>query len=376
VPHLAGPVVFVAEFPNLPDLLQISTPPQVGGFFLEIRLNYLFFLWPPLNSTAFSQLLARSGTILLILFGVVVAFDTSPPKLLQPDWLLNFGVTLSNTVSIPFVGIVLVNIASYIDLQACNKLYVRVARLSALLALLFLFIQPMLAFALWKNFRDLKVYNKEQSNVIQRKGIELKRAIQKSMTFQDLQINMARLQGPSIPDQARAVPLAELKKQLLYSIQTAQQSFASRLPSPTSDAYKEIYKRLARTSLISVLGTIGFAFLARNPNSEKNIILLYLKSMGLFGLTPASIYRSYKTYRENQLEKKQIQSSTIEKKRSSLNYQRQLRKAESQQQREQKRRMNEERKVAEKRRREREQLLEIERKRARKQELEEQHRDR
>jgi hypothetical protein len=343
---------------------------------LEIRLKFLLYHWPPLNSTSFSRLLARSGLVLLILFGVVVAFDTSPPKLLQPDWLLNFGVTLSNTVSIPLVAIVLVHIASFIDLEACNKLYVRVARLSALLALLFLFVQPLLAFALWKNFRDLKIYNKEQSNVIQEKGIELTRAIERSMTFQDLQINMARLQGPSIPDQARAVPLAELKKQLLYSIQTAQKSFASRLPSPTSNAYKEIYKRLARTSLISVLGTIGFTLLARNPNTEKNIILLYLKSVGLFGLTPASIYKSYRTFLENQSEMKEMKASMMEKKKSSLNYQRQLRKAEAQQQREQKRRMDEERKMAEKRRREREQLLELERKRARQQELEEQRRNR
>ncbi len=324
-----------------------------------------------MNSTSFSRLLARSGLILLILFGVIVAFDVSPPKLLQPDWLLNFGVTLSNTLSIPFVGIVLVHIASYIDLQASNKLYVRVARLSGLLALLFLFIQPMLVFALWKNLRDLRIYNKEQSNVIQLKGAELTRAIENSLTFQDLQVNMSRLQGPSIPDQARAVPLAELKKQLLYSIRTAQQSFASRLPSPTSDTYKEIYKRLARTSVISILGTIGFGLLARNPNTEKNILVLYFKSMGLFGITPASLYKSYKAYLERQKELKQIQGLSKDKKKSSLNYQRQIRKVEEQKVRDQKRRLNEERKMAEKRRREREQALELERKRARKLELEE-----
>jgi len=338
---------------------------------LGVGLKFFYYHWPPLNSTSFSRLLARSGLILLILFGVVVAFDVSPPKLLQPDWLLNFGITLSNTISIPFVGIVLVYVASYIDLQACNKLYVRVARLSALLAMLFLLVQPMLAFALWKNFQDLRVYNKEQSNLIQRKGADLTRAIQNSTTFADLQINMSRLQGPNIPDQARAVPLAELKKQLLYSIQTAQKSFASRLPSPTSDAYKAIYKRMARASLISLLGTVGFGLLAINPNTEKNILILYFKSIGLFGITPASIYKFYKEYAENQREKKQLQGVTKERRKSTLNYQRQKRKAEVLQLREQKRQLNEDRKLAERRQRERERMLELEHKRARKQELEE-----
>jgi hypothetical protein len=315
--------------------------------------------------------------ILIILFAVVVVFDVSPPKLLQPDWLLNFGVVLSNTVSISLVGIALVHIASYIDLQADNKLYVRVARLSALLALLYFLVQPMLVFALWKNFRDLAIYNKEQTNIITKKGADLTQAVQNSVTFGDLQINMSRLQGPNIPDQARSIPLPELKKQLLYSIKSAQAAFTSRLATPTSDAYKEIYKSLVRTSAICLIGVAGFSLLARNPNTEKNILFLYLKSIGIFGITPSSLYKSLQTFLERRKEKQLEQGLSKDKRQSALNYQRQIRKAESQQIRDQKRRQNEERKQAEKRRRERELILELERKKARKQELEEeQDRDR
>ncbi len=346
-------------------------PLNRGFFFVDSTKLFYFHLQAPLNSTTFSRLLARSGVILIILFAGVVLFDVFPPKLLQPDWLLNFGVTLSNTLSIPLVGIVLVHIASFIDLQACNKLTLRVARFSALLALLFLLVQPMLAFALWKNFRDLNVYNREQMNIIATKGQDLTQAIQNSVTFEELQTKMSRLQGPNIPDQARSLPLPELKKQLLFSIKSAQEAFSSRLATPTSEAYKEIYKRLARTSFLTLIGSVGFALLARNPTTEKNILLLYLKSIGLFGITPSTVSHSIKSFLENQKERQLRQGVVKDQRKSALNYQRQLRKAESQQLREQKRRQDEEKKHTEKRRQEREKLLELERKMARKQELEE-----
>jgi hypothetical protein len=132
-----------------------------------------------------------------------------------------------------------------------------------------------------------------------------------------------------------------------------------------------------RTSAICLIGVAGFSLLARNPNTEKNILFLYLKSIGIFGITPSSLYKSLQTFLERRKEKQLEQGLSKDKRQSALNYQRQIRKAESQQIRDQKRRQNEERKQAEKRRRERELILELERKKARKQELEEeQDRDR
>jgi hypothetical protein len=323
-----------------------------------------------LTPSSLSRLLARIGLILLVIFGVIVVFDVSPPKLLQPDWILNFAVTLSNTVSIPMVGIVFVTLSNHFSPQLNGKLALRVGRFSALLALLFLLIQPMLAFAVWKNFRDLAIYNKEQINLIRDRGGQLIQAIRNATTFEELQLNMTKLQGPAIPDPARALGLPELKKQLLQSVKAAQDAYGARLATPTSESYKEIYKKIARTSVISLLSSLGFALLAWNPMTEKNIVLLYLQSIGLFGITPASIYKSFQTFLENYNNRRKQDAKMKENKQSSIVHQRQIRKAEMQQIRDQKRRQASAQKQAEKARRERERLLELERKLERKQQLE------
>jgi hypothetical protein len=323
-----------------------------------------------LNPNSLSRVLARSGLVLLLFFGAVVLFDVLPPKLLQPDWILNFAVTLSNTLSIPIVGIILINLANYVAPKEHVKLQLRVARLAALLALLFLLIQPMLAFAVWKNARDLTSYNKEQINSIQVKGTQLTEAISKSATFEELRDRMARLQGPQIPDQARAIALPALKKQLLQSVKAAQAAFPTRLNTPTSEGYKEVYKRIARTSVLSLFGSIGFGLLAWNPITDKNILLLYLQSIGLFGITPASLYKSCSTFLANYQMKHKQDIKIKDNRKSAIHHQRQIRKAESQQMREQRRRQIADQKQAEKMRRERERLQELERKMERKQELE------
>lgn len=315
-------------------------------------------------------MLARSGLVLLLFFGAVVLFDNLPPKLLQPDWILNFAVTLSNTLSIPIVGIILINLANHVAPNEHVKLQLRVARLAALLALLFVLIQPMLAFAVWKNARDLTSYNKEQINNIQVKGTKLSEAIRNSATFEELRDSMARLQGPQIPEQARAIALPALKKQLLQSVRAAQAAFPTRLNTPTSEGYREVYKRIARTSVLSLLGSIGFGLLAWNPITDKNILLTYLQSIGLFGITPASLYKSCSTFLANYQLKRRQDSKIKDNRKSALHHQRQIRKAESQQMREQQRRQSADQKQAEKMRRERERLQELERKMERKQELE------
>lgn len=315
-------------------------------------------------------MLARSGLVLLALFGVVVLFDVLPPKILQPDWILTFALTVSNTLSIPFVGIVLITLARYVAPLEHAKLQLRVARLSALLALLFLLIQPMLGFAVWKNIRDLGEYNKEQIQLIQAKGAQLNAAIQSAATFEELQASMAKLRGPAIPDQARSIPLQTLKKQLVDSVKNAQASFPGRLNTPTSQSYRDIYKRIARTSAMSLLGMLGFGLLAWNPNTDRNILLVYLQSIGLFGITPASLYKSGKNLIEEYQTKHRQDSKVKDNRKSALHHQRQIRKAEAQQIRELKRRQQAELKQAEKMRLERERILELERKMERKQELE------
>jgi hypothetical protein len=319
------------------------------------------------NQNSLPKLLNSLGMLLLALYGVLVLFDTLPIKLLQPDWIFNLAVVLGNYVSIPLVGMVLVQLAAYLSPDHLAKVQVRVARLSAILALIFLLLQPMLGFAVWRNFRTLSIFNKEQVELINRKSKEITQAINKAGSFSELQTKMIMLQGPVVPEQARSMDLPVLKKQLVDVIKAARDSAPGRLTTPTSAAYIDFYKRLARTSVVCLLALLGFGLLSWNQVSSQNILLSYLTSIGLFGITPNSIYTGFTSFYKNYQIKRTEDANVKSMRHSAAMHQRQIRKAEA----ELKRQQIADRKQAERSRMERERMLEVERKMERKRQLEE-----
>ncbi|MFN9644369.1 MAG: hypothetical protein ACK6BG_04440 [Cyanobacteriota bacterium] len=320
-----------------------------------------------MNQNSIPRMVNAIGILLLVLFGSLVLFDTLPVRLLQPDWIFNLSIVLGNYVSIPLVGITLVHLGGYLDPDDLGRVQLRVARLSAILALLFLLIQPMMAFAVWRNFQTLTSFNKEQVALINKKSVEITQAIQTSDSFDELRMRMLRLQGPQIPEQARYVSLPTLKKQLVDLIKAARDSAPGRLTTPTSSAYVDFYKRLARTTFINLLSMIGFTLLAWNPRRNQNVVFSYLASLGLFGITPKSIFERFVSFLNEREIRQQEKGNASEIRRSAMLHQRQIRKAESLM----RRRELAEQRQAERARREREKILELERRMERKRDLQE-----
>lgn len=323
-----------------------------------------------MNQNHLSRLLANLALVLLAIYTAAVLFDVLPPKLLQPDWILNATFAATSFVTVPLLAVAFVHLAGYMSPGTLPKLQLRIARLSALLALLFLLFQPMLVYAIWRNAADLAAYNKEQIIQGQAKGNELIKAIETAASFRELQVSMAKLQGPQIPDQASSIPFPALRKQLLEAIKSAQSAIPTNLKKPTSPEYLQVYRRIARTSVISLMASFGFALMAWNPVSESNILIVYLKSVGLFGITPVSLYKGFTGLLINYQNRWKQEGKIKQNRKSALQHQRQIRKAETRQIREMKRRQIADQKHAERMRLERERVLELERKLERKQELE------
>lgn len=235
------------------------------------------------------QLLSRLGQLLVVLFAVSVVFDTYPVRLLQPDWILAFTATASNFVTIPLLGLGLVHLAGHIAPTTQLKPQRRAARLATLLALLFLLIQPLLAVATYKSGVNLSINNRQQAAAIKARGDSLVNAVNTATTFGQVQSRMAALQGPPILDESSSVPLPILKKEILKSVSSSQAILLDRLQQAQSAALPQIYKQIARSSLLALIGTLGFALLSWDPLRKKNLVLTYLGSIGIGGLTPASI---------------------------------------------------------------------------------------
>jgi hypothetical protein len=299
-----------------------------------------------LNQNSLARLLSRTGFLLLVLFALLVGFDVFPPQLLKPDWITNFAFALSNYIMFPIVGIVLIHLAAYLSPVATARSQLSMARLAALLALLYLLLQPMLVFAVWRNSVDLAANNKQQLEFIQNKSAQLRRAIQTSASFEELQSGMLRLQGPQVPDQARAIALPELKTQVLEAVKAAEAAFPARLNTTSSPAYREVYKRIVRTAAIAVLGTFAFVILAWNPANDSNIILTYLKTIGLFGITTGDLQQKISFYLRDAKIKREREAGLKASRAASSKQDRQMRQEMEKRMREEKRRQAADRKRA------------------------------
>lgn len=232
------------------------------------------------------QMLGRLAQLLLILFAVTVAFDAYPLRLLQPDWILAFSATASNFLVIPWLGLGMAHLAGHIAPTTQRKLQRRAARLAALLALLFLLIQPLLAVAAYQSGVNLSSNNRQQAAAIQARGDSLVNAVTTATSFGQIQSRMTALQGPPILDESSSVPLPLLKRELLKSINDSQTTLLARLRVSSANVLPQLYKQVARTSVLSLIGALGFALLAWDPLRTKNIVFSYLASLGLPGLAP------------------------------------------------------------------------------------------
>jgi hypothetical protein len=139
-------------------------------------------------------------------------------------------------------------------------------------------------------------------------------------------------------------PLPELKKQLITSIHEAEAIFPTRLLQPDSEAYKQVYKGLARTSVLGFLGFIGFSLMAWNPVTDKNMIFSSFGSIRFAGFKAANLKRNVLIY----LEERKAKASVKSAKKAALQHEQRMARRQAQQLREQKLRINQDRKRAEK----------------------------
>lgn len=194
-------------------------------------------------ATESAKIVADSALALFGLFLVVVGFDSFPPRLLDPIWLITASSVLVNSVSIPLAGVLFTHIAAIISPHnnALQERRRRISRLARLAAFGYLLLIPLLAFATWRGVTNVNQGSLRQAAVITRNADRLNKAIDSASSSLQLQQAMVRLQGPQISDRDLAVPLEQLKGNLRGIIAQLRQRFISELPKPDSEAYKPLY---------------------------------------------------------------------------------------------------------------------------------------
>ena len=220
------------------------------------------------------QIISDLAAGLFALFLVFVIFDIFPSRLLDPIWMVTFATSLCNSSSIALAGLALVHLAGAFnpDSQLIKSRQNFCSRLAAWAALGFLMLLPLLGYANWKGVRNIESTNRLNIAAVNQKANELKAQINQASTQRDLQERMAKFQGPALPDESLALPLAQLKKQSLELIQSSAKAFEVKTPGPFSEEYKPIYKQSLRAAVLSLVAALSFAAGAWNPRTNATVL--------------------------------------------------------------------------------------------------------
>jgi len=221
-----------------------------------------------------APMLSDLGLALIGLYLVIIGFDTFPPRLLDPLWMLTTASTLCNNVSIPLVGMASLHLAGALapmnnQLRGRQTLFSRLALWASLGLLLLL---PAIGYANWRGIRNVSTSNTQAIAQVKRNADRLFAAIESASTSKDLQLRLGRLQGPILPDSELNQPLPVLKKQAYKLVNQVLNQYLSSIPTPKSEAYTEIYKQSLRTAIMAVLAALASAALAWDPNSSSSLL--------------------------------------------------------------------------------------------------------
>jgi hypothetical protein len=223
--------------------------------------------------------LAVVSTALLIFYVISVLAFILPPRLLDPIWQLSSIKIAVEAAPLALLGLALLHLAAYLcpanlGLQRRRE---ALARLAILASLGFLLCIPLQGHAVWTAYRrSNSVANQQQASATQR-GDAVRQAIEQASSTDDLQKRLLALQQPELrisidPGQFSAIPLPQLKRQLLSRLDQAEGQFKARV-APIDPATSE---RITRESLRVMVSAIAFAIAFATLAQRKNSLVPFL----------------------------------------------------------------------------------------------------
>jgi len=234
-------------------------------------------------------MIANSAWILFAIFAAIVFFDSVPPRLFDPIWLITTATALVSAASIPLVAVVIVHIAAALAPlnPSIYQIQRRISRLAAWLALVYLLLIPLLGFATWRGIVNVRQTSSRQAVVISRNVDRLYKAIDSAGTTKQLQQNMAQLNGPQVADQELTVPLDQLKASARRVIDQLRKRYIEELPKPQSEVFKPIYLQALRAAALALISSIGFASLSWDPLKQQSLLQSLFSPKNEAALSPA-----------------------------------------------------------------------------------------
>ena len=219
-------------------------------------------------------MLSDGALALLATYVILVAFDTFPPRLLDPTWMMKFALSLSGNVTIPLIALAFLHVSAWMTpmanmIQARRNFFGSLARWAMLG---FLLLIPLIGYATFASINAIKVQNQIQKNTAKKTAYRLTKFINSASSPAELQAGLIALSGPSIADELLNQPLPQLKQQSLNVVKQAYDSFLVSINKRDSTQYLPIQIQAFKAFLLSLLGAVSIAALSWNPLKQQTLL--------------------------------------------------------------------------------------------------------
>lgn len=210
-------------------------------------------------------MLSDGALALFVTYAIVVAFDILPPRLLDPAWMMKLALSLSVNMAIPLAAIAFLQVAAWMgpknySIQARRNIFGKIIRWAMLG---FLLLLPLIGYSTWTNVKAIKIQNQTQKNNAKDATNRFVELINTATSPSELQVGLAALKGPNIPNELLNQPLPLLKQQSLLIVNQAYKSFLLNTENRASAQSTALYLQALKAFILSLIGAVTCAALSR-----------------------------------------------------------------------------------------------------------------
>jgi len=213
-----------------------------------------------------ARLLAALSIVLVMVFLASVLTTALPPKLLDPQWQLQFATTLISYATLALVGALLLPLAVWVDPDN-QRLRARrnaLRRWALAAAVGFLLLVPLQGWAGWRFYSTATSNQQRQLSQASQKLADLRQAISSATSHQELQARVQQLFGPNagLSPAEQRTPIGELRPMLLARAEQASRQLTQQVEAQAAIKPDQLLKESLRIAISALAYAIGFAFLA------------------------------------------------------------------------------------------------------------------
>jgi hypothetical protein len=214
-----------------------------------------------------------SGFLLLALFAIWSLTAILPLQLLSPVWGHQLVVSLVNNAPLLLIGVALLRLAIGLGPgePALRAWRLRVCRLAALVAVVYLLLVPLDLVSTWRQVQGLQLQAQRRERAMNRVEQQALQAIDQATDGASLANRLRQLQGPQLSSADLALPLPALKRELRTSVVTNFAALRNQATGPGADTLFAMGKeslRLVASALVCALGLSALSWNAETETSQ------------------------------------------------------------------------------------------------------------